>query len=129
MAAICVTFYGLSILFSKLSILVLFLRYLPPKLNGTIHATIIVVVLYSLVTSFVWLFTCRPIERFWDLTVTGGSCIDRRKFNLFSGTMNTATDLIILLLPIFILHKLRLPKWEKVGLVVVLMTGGLYVPT
>ncbi|KAH6668450.1 hypothetical protein B0J14DRAFT_165038 [Halenospora varia] len=123
-AAICVTFYGLSIMFSKVSILVLFLRFLPQRPKKTIYATITVVVLYSLIGSFHWLFACRPLEKFWDLSITRGSCIEWSKINIFSGVMNTATDTVILLLPIFMLRKVRLPRWEKIGLVLIVMTGG-----
>ncbi|KAH8589764.1 hypothetical protein B0O99DRAFT_745744 [Bisporella sp. PMI_857] len=122
--AIYVTFYGLSIMFSKMSILVLFLRSLPQKPTRSIYVTIVVVVLYSLIGSFAWLFACWPLEKFWDLTITRGSCIEWSKINIFSGAMNIATDIVVLLLPIFTLGKVELPKWEKIGLVLVLMTGG-----
>ncbi|KAH8724795.1 hypothetical protein GQ44DRAFT_580756, partial [Phaeosphaeriaceae sp. PMI808] len=121
---ICVTLYGLSIMFSKLSILILFLRSFPQKPKKTIYATIAVVVLYSLIGSFGWLFACQPLEKFWDLSITRGSCIEWTKINVFSGVMNTITDSIILLLPIFMLRKVQLPKWEKIGLVLAVMTGG-----
>ncbi|KAF2178962.1 hypothetical protein K469DRAFT_323820 [Zopfia rhizophila CBS 207.26] len=123
-ATICLTCYGLSIMLSKVSILVLFLRSLPQKPKKAIYATIAVVVMYSLIGSFVWTFTCRPLEKFWDLTITRGSCIEWTKITIFSGVMNTATDIVILLLPIFMLRKVRLPRWEKIGLVLVVMTGG-----
>ncbi|KAH7111824.1 hypothetical protein B0J11DRAFT_447400 [Dendryphion nanum] len=123
-AAICGTFYSLSIMCSKISILVLFLRFLPHKPKMVIYAAIVVVVVYSLIGSFYWLFACQPIEKFWDLSITGGSCIEWTTINIFSGVMNTATDSVILLLPIFMLRKAQLPKWEKVGLILVLMTGG-----
>jgi hypothetical protein len=116
-------------MFSKVSILVLFLRFLPQRPKKTIYATIAVVVLYSLIGSFYWLFACRPLEKFWDLSITHGSCIAWFKINIFSGVMNTATDIFILLLPIFMLRKVRLPKREWIGLVLVMMTGGLYVAT
>ncbi|KAH8727379.1 hypothetical protein GQ44DRAFT_704205 [Phaeosphaeriaceae sp. PMI808] len=122
--AICVTLYGLSIMFSKLSILILFLRSFPQKPKKIIYATIAVVVLYSLIGSFGWLFACRPLEKFWDLSITRGSCVEWTKINVFSGAMNTITDSIILLLPIFMLRKVQLPKWEKIGLVLAIMTGG-----
>ena len=118
-------FYYLSIMFSKLSILILFLRYLPQKPKIAIYITIVEVVLYSLIGSFEWLFACQPVEKFWDLTITGGSCIDMLKFNIFSGVMNTVTDTIILVLPIFAVRNLHLPKWEKFGVGIILMTGGL----
>jgi len=119
------TFYYLSIMFSKLSILILFLRYLPEKPKMVIYITIVEVVLYSLIGSFEWLFACRPVEKFWDLTITGGSCIDILKFNIFSGAMNAITDAIILVLPAFVVRKMHLPTWEKLGVGIILMTGGL----
>jgi hypothetical protein len=116
-------------MFSKVSILVLFLRSLPQTPKIAIYATIAVVVLYSLIGSFYWLFACRPLEKFWDPSISRGSCIEWSKINIFSGVMNTATDIIILVLPIFMLRKVRLPKWERIGLVLMMMTGGLYAPT
>ncbi|KAH8702776.1 hypothetical protein GQ44DRAFT_717296, partial [Phaeosphaeriaceae sp. PMI808] len=111
-------------MFSNVSILVLFLRSLPQRPKKVIYATIIVVLLYSLIGSFHWLFACQPLEKFWDLTITHGSCIEWPKINIFSGVMNTVTDTVILLLPIFMLRKVRLPRWEKIGLVLIVMTGG-----
>ncbi|KAF1977070.1 hypothetical protein BU23DRAFT_527374 [Bimuria novae-zelandiae CBS 107.79] len=122
--AICGTLYGLSIMFSKLSILVLFLRFLPQKPKKAIYAIIILVVLYSLIGSFQWLFACQPIEKFWDLSITRGSCIEWTKLTIFTGVLNTVTDVVILLLPIFMLRKVQLPRWEKIGLLLILMTGG-----
>jgi hypothetical protein len=94
-----------------------------------LYATIAVVVLYSLVGSFNWLFACHPLEKYWDLSITHGSCIEQTKVQTYSGVMNTATDTFILLLPIFMLRKVRLPKWEKISVILILMTGGLYAPT
>lgn len=118
-------FYSCSIMFSKLSILVLFLRYMPRKPTMVIFATMGLVVLYSFVAAFGWVFACRPVEKFWDLTITYGTCVPWSKINIFSGVMNTFTDTIILVLPIVMLYKMRLPKWEKIGVLIVLMTGGL----
>jgi hypothetical protein len=126
--AIGITFYGISIMLTKLSILTLFLRFVPRgNLRVTIYITIAIVVLYSLVTSFEWVYACRPMEKYWDLTITGGSCVDGSKIPVFSGVMNTVTDVAILILPILILRSSRLPKKQKIGVIIVLMTGGLYV--
>lgn len=113
-------------MFSKLSILALYLRYLPEKPNKAIATTIVVVIIYSLIGSFQWVFACKPIEKFWDLRIIRGSCVDWLKITIFTGVMNTATDGVILLLPIFMLRKVRLPKREKLGVVLVTMAGGLY---
>ncbi|KAH8726723.1 hypothetical protein GQ44DRAFT_771095 [Phaeosphaeriaceae sp. PMI808] len=83
-----------------------------------------IVVLYSLVTSFQWVYACRPLEKYWDLTITGGSCINWIKVTVFTGVMNAATDAAILILPVLILRDLRLPMKQKIGVTIVLMTGG-----
>ncbi|KAH8723281.1 hypothetical protein GQ44DRAFT_710388 [Phaeosphaeriaceae sp. PMI808] len=85
------------------------------------------VIIYSFIGSFEFLFRCRPIAKYWDLSISYGSCIDHTKIFIFSGAMNTATDMIILLLPVFILWNLHLPRRQKIGVILILMTGGLYV--
>lgn len=126
--AIGVTFYGISIMLTKLSILTLFIRFVPRgNLRVTIYITMAIVALYSLVASFQWVYACRPLEKYWDLAITGGSCINRLKISVFSGVMNTATDAAILILPVLFLRGVGLPKKQKIGVMIVLMTGGLYV--
>ncbi|KAH8724356.1 hypothetical protein GQ44DRAFT_286531 [Phaeosphaeriaceae sp. PMI808] len=123
--AISSTFVGISIMLIKLSILTLFLRFVSCKsLRVVIYTIMAIVIIYSLVTSFLWVYTCQPLEKFWDLTVTGGSCIDWQKIPVFNGIMNTTTDTAILILPGLFLRKVQLPKRQKIGIIVVLMTGG-----
>jgi len=87
----------------------------------------ITVVLYNLIASFDWVYTCRPMAKYWDLTITTGSCINWVKVSVFSSVMNAVTDFLLLLLPIIFLRNLRLPRKQKIGVMLVLMTGGLYV--
>ncbi|KAH8710143.1 hypothetical protein GQ44DRAFT_690258 [Phaeosphaeriaceae sp. PMI808] len=123
--AISGTFYGISIMLTKLSILTLFLRFvLWGSLRVALYIIMVIVVVYSLVTSFVWVYACQPLEKIWNLTITGGSCINWLKVTVFSGVMNTTTDAAILILPVLFLRKLQLPKRQKIGVMVVLMTGG-----
>jgi hypothetical protein len=122
------TFLGISIMLTKLSILMLFLRFVPRGyLRIVIYIIMAIVAVYSLVTSFVWVYACQPLEKFWDLTVTGGSCINWLKITVFNGVMNTTTDAAVLLLPFLLLRNVQLPKRQKIGVMIVLMTGGLYV--
>lgn len=122
------TFYGMSIMFTKLSILHFYLRFLVarPHLRKIIYAVMAIVVAYGLVTSFEWLYACRPLEKYWDLTITGGSCVNPGQFTVFNGVMNVVTDAIILFFPLALLKDLRnLPPWEKVAVTGIMMTGGL----
>ncbi|RYP49228.1 hypothetical protein DL768_005002 [Monosporascus sp. mg162] len=110
---------------TKISILAFFLRFvLWGTLQVTIYVMMAIVVLYSLVASFEWTYACRPLQKYWDLTITGGSCIDYMKVFVFSGVMNTITDAVILLLPVLILRDSFLPKRQKIGVMLILMTGG-----
>jgi hypothetical protein len=122
------TFLGISIMLTKLSILMLFLRFVPRGyLRVVIYIIMTIVAVYSLVTSFVWVYACQPLEKFWDVTVTGGLCINWLKITVFNGVMNTTTDAAVLLLPFLLLRNVQLPKRQKIGVIIVLMTGGLYV--
>ncbi|KAH8707469.1 hypothetical protein GQ44DRAFT_763647 [Phaeosphaeriaceae sp. PMI808] len=120
----------MSIMFTKLSILHFYLRFLlaRPHLRKIVYAVMVIVVIYSFVTSFDWLYVCRPLEKYWDLTITEGSCVNVYKFTVLNGVMNVVTDAIILLFPLAILRDLQnLAYQEKVAVTGIMMTGGLVV--
>ncbi|KAH7038966.1 hypothetical protein B0J12DRAFT_250037, partial [Macrophomina phaseolina] len=122
------TFCKLSIMFSKLSVLSFYVRFCRyQRLRMTVYAVTVVVTIYSIISSFVFLYACRPITKFWDLRIKHGSCINKLTIPIFNGVMNTATDFIILLLPIFILWRVQVPKRQKIGLILIFMTGGFVV--
>ncbi|KAH8746198.1 hypothetical protein F5883DRAFT_700776 [Diaporthe sp. PMI_573] len=123
------TFFGMSITFSKLSILAFYLNIalgpVAKRQRVAIYSLAVVVFLYGTLTSFEWLFACRPMEKYWDLTITDGTCINFMKIVLFNGVMNVVTDTAILCFPIWILWNLRLPVRQKIGVMGIMMTGGL----
>ncbi|KAH7176032.1 hypothetical protein EDB81DRAFT_771772 [Dactylonectria macrodidyma] len=118
-------FYGMSIMLTKLSILAFYLRFiLPGKLRAVISSVMVLTIVYSIISSFEWVYACQPLEKYWDLTITDGVCIDWVKLSVFNAVMNSVTDAVILLLPFFILHGLVLPMPQKIGVMIVMMTGG-----
>ncbi|KLU92598.1 hypothetical protein MAPG_11543 [Magnaporthiopsis poae ATCC 64411] len=128
LSAISGAFFGMSITFSKLSILVFYTRFASTAdrhQRVVIYTLFVIVLVYGTVTSFPFLFACRPMERYWDFTITEGSCIDWKPTMLFNGVMNCLTDVAILLLPVWLLWELRLPLRQKMGVMGVMMTGGL----
>lgn len=127
--AISGSFFGLSIMLTKLSILALFIRFVHSggKLKTTMHIMMVVIVLYTSIASFDWVYSCRPLQKYWDLSITSGSCIYWLQISIFSCVMNTATDIGILILPPLMLRNLHVPRKQKIGVIIVLMTGGLYV--
>ncbi|KAL8369505.1 hypothetical protein RB595_000026 [Gaeumannomyces hyphopodioides] len=128
LGAISGAFFGMSVTFSKLSILAFYTRFTGTTRNHqrvAIYALAIIVLIYGTVTSFQFLFDCQPIEKYWDFTITDGKCIDWAPIMLFNGVMNSLTDAAILFLPIWLLWCVRLPLRQKVGVMGVMMTGGL----
>jgi hypothetical protein len=117
--------YGLGTLFIKTCVLLFYLRLSSSRAFKIVTGLVLVVACgYCLFGSFTWLFMCRPIKAYWDLTVKG-TCLNFKTAFLVGGTLNVATDLVMLLLPIWVLRPPRLPKKRKIGVTVILMTCSL----
>ena len=80
---------------------------------------------YSLVGALMFLYACQPMAKFWDKTITSGSCINLRALGIFYGVSNTVTDFALLLMPVFCFWKVRIPIRQKIGLALIFMAGGL----
>ncbi|KAH6712105.1 hypothetical protein BKA61DRAFT_486494 [Leptodontidium sp. MPI-SDFR-AT-0119] len=119
-------FYGLSFMCTKLSILLLYLRLSPFWLfRITVWIVVVVTILYSVLGSFEFLFNCRPIAKNWDVTISGGSCIEAFKVFTIHGVINILTDFVMLALPVLLVYKLQLPIKQKVAVAGLFMTGTL----
>ena len=72
------------------------------------------------------LFTCIPVYAAWDLEAKKtAKCINITQFYLSAQITNVLIDGIVLLLPLFIIIPLQVPRRQKASLLVVLATGGL----
>lgn len=78
---------------------------------------------YSIPQAIVWLYHCQPIARYWDHAIPG-TCIHGETY-LINAALNVTTDVMILLLPIWLAWPLRLPLRQKIGVTGILMAGGL----
>jgi hypothetical protein len=117
--------YFLSILFTKLSILGFYLRFCQATaLRATIYAVLFVTTGYSLVGAFGFTFICRPLAKMWDFSLPG-RCLNAFAWWLVTAVLNAITDLVILLLPIWILKPLTVPLMQRVIICGILMAGGL----
>ena len=118
--------YSISIMLVKISILAFYLRISPDRnLKIIIYTAVAVTIAYSIPMATIGFYACNPMEKYWDITITTGSCINQYAVYLFSASMNIATDVIILVLPIFMLWNVHIPRRQKFGIVFILMTGGL----
>jgi hypothetical protein len=67
------------------------------------------------------------MEKYWDLSITGGSCIDLNAFFLSIAGINAATDVALLALPFFLLKDLNMPVRQKIVAAMMFTTGSSYV--
>lgn len=120
--------YNLCTLFVKLSILSFYLRFsIDRAFRLAVYAVMFITVGYTLPNALLFLYICKPIASYWDWTIPDSTCINQQAVFDSANILNMATDFMILLLPIWMLHPLRVPLLKKIGIALVLMTGGLYV--
>ncbi|KAL5314212.1 hypothetical protein ACEPPN_018637 [Leptodophora sp. 'Broadleaf-Isolate-01'] len=118
------TAYNLSTLFTKTAILLFYLR-LSSDFYFRIAAYVVmfVAVGYSIAGGFAFLYLCRPVPKYWNFSIPG-KCVNIGAAFLAGAALNVATDVALLLLPLWLLRPLRLPLKQKIGVTLILMTGS-----
>lgn len=79
-------------------------------------------------TLFAGIFQCLPVQKFWDPLVPG-KCVNTAALYYANAALNIAQDIVLVILPFFILRGLIMPRKEKLTLMLILGLGGMYVPT
>ncbi|KAH7135017.1 hypothetical protein B0J11DRAFT_564445 [Dendryphion nanum] len=67
-------------------------------------------------------FMCSPIQKYWRPELTG-SCLDAEKHLISSAVVGITLDFTIWVLPIPIVQQLRLPRKQKIGLLIAFVLG------
>ncbi|KAG4428742.1 hypothetical protein IFR05_015773 [Cadophora sp. M221] len=116
--------YNMSTLFAKTAILLFYLRLSSDFYFRIVtYVVMFVAVGYSLAGGFAFLYLCRPLPKYWNFGIPG-KCSNFGAAFLAGAALNVATDVALLLLPLWLLHPLRLPLKQKIGVTLVLMTGS-----
>ncbi|MCJ1423105.1 hypothetical protein MMC29_000986 [Sticta canariensis] len=111
---------------AKTSILLIFRRISSEKrMRFAIYIVGAFVISYSLATIVLLIFPCRPFARAWDATITSGSCINRPAVYVTTAVSNIVTDLFILVIPIPMVVRLKIPLQQKFGLGCMFAVGSL----
>ncbi|KAK2787825.1 hypothetical protein FQN51_003065, partial [Onygenales sp. PD_10] len=119
-------FYVLATGSMKISIILFYLRVFPPPSRATkvCRALIAFIFCYTLASTLVNIFLCSPVRKFWDVTIEGGRCVDRAAFYYANAGLLITTDVLTLVIPIPLVHKLNIPFRQKVILSGLLAMGG-----
>ena len=115
-----------ALMATKTSILVFFLRLSKEELlfRRLCWLTMVVVNVAGLALTFVNIFQCQPMGAiFEDPVPQSATCTDIVTLYLSSSPVNIATDLALLFLPMPILTGMRLPKKQKIILIITFSFG------
>ena len=111
---------------AKISILLFYLQlWSHTSFKFAIYGILAVSITCSLVGAFDFLFKCQPIAKYWDRSITYGSCIDQTYVWVGTAAVNSVTDIVMVLLPILMLWNTHFPIRQKIAIIAILMTGVL----
>ncbi|KAH8650230.1 hypothetical protein BGZ60DRAFT_534338 [Tricladium varicosporioides] len=120
--------YNISLTFAKISILLLYIRsFNTRKIRIACLVQLAIVATYGLWLLLSSVLSCVPVAAFWDQSVPG-HCLPRSPIWFANAGLNIATDVLILVLPVPVIHTLFLPKRQKIGLYLIFTLGFLYNP-
>ena len=118
-------FWVLGVVVVKVGILLFYWRVFIMRDFRRRVAMVGAIVLASSISIFlVMMFQCNPIPRFWADT-EDGYCINQIALYLSGASLNIASDILVLSLPIRQVWKLNAPLNQRIALVFLFCLGGL----
>ncbi|EGP85792.1 uncharacterized protein MYCGRDRAFT_17296, partial [Zymoseptoria tritici IPO323] len=123
--------YVLTAFFTKLSLVLLYLRIFPADVDNRqfrLICKLVGVVLFLAGFSCVLanIFACHPISYAWRYTGRAdGACVDRIASAYAVGSINAVLDIVVITLPIPRLFKLNVALRQKVGVILCFLVGFL----
>ena len=124
--------YGFCIFFVKLSILLQYVQiFVPSKTRNMMylasHALIWTNLLFYLISTFLEIFACKPIAKAWNPLITTGHCINVLALNVAASSINSVSDLLILILPQVSIWRLQMSLKRKIQISTIFAIGVLSV--
>ena len=117
----------MSLALTKASIVFFYLRFPSSRLfKAACYLVLFIAVANGLTAGFSFLYLCQPIAKHWHWEIEG-RCVNASVPFWVAAIVNMSTDVIILLLPVWLLLPLRLGPAKMLSVLGVMMAGGLYV--
>jgi hypothetical protein len=79
---------------------------------------------FAIAAPLACIFQCNPISKYWDPSVQG-QCADAGAYTVSTSSIVLTTDVLILLMPSWILHDLKMPLGRKLMVIAFLSFGVL----
>ncbi|KAI9831633.1 MAG: hypothetical protein M1826_003242 [Phylliscum demangeonii] len=116
--------YAFTLTATKLSILFLYQRIFPtPPVRIASYGVAAFVILNCLGFVFAAIVQCQPIAYAWDKTLSG-KCFDYVAFFKANTASNIFSDVLLLIIPLFVVWSLRVTNGQKVALTLIFMLGS-----
>ncbi|KAF2737808.1 hypothetical protein EJ04DRAFT_590519 [Polyplosphaeria fusca] len=124
-AFVAILTYCASLTFTKLSILLQYRRIFTYKeMRMTIYIIFGICVALGIESVLTGIFTCVPVDAFWNLEKQSTAiCLDRAALYYANAGLGIATDVMVAVLPVKAVWSLRIPKRQKIALVILLTLG------
>jgi hypothetical protein len=116
-------------MFAKWSILLFYQRLFGTRrwLKICVYVAMVVIFLWMVSVVLETFLLCQPLEYNWN-TAIEGSCGDRNAVYVVAGATNMATDFMVLLIPVPTIWNLKMPTFQRFGLMATFSLGILLVP-
>jgi len=111
----------------KSSILLFLLRLSGQKRNVRlmIYALLVFNLLLMVIIFMIVIFQCIPIAANWDLTIEHPHCVKPGAFYAATSAITLLTDILVLILPFWILMGLKMPRKTKLAVIGIFFLGFL----
>ncbi|KAF2649777.1 hypothetical protein K491DRAFT_610129 [Lophiostoma macrostomum CBS 122681] len=117
-------FYGFSLAFAKMAILAFYWRMFKTSvIKLPIQVLAVCAVVWLIIRTFLAIFHCVPVQKFWLPQLDGVCTIDDSNYFFGNVLTHLAIDLAILALPVIEVQKLHLPIAQKLGIIGMFMFG------
>lgn len=89
--------------FTKTSVLIFYLRIFPSRnFHISVWVIVFIAVGYSLASVLANLFSCTPVAKSWDATITTGHCMNRPVFYFANAGLGIFTDFATVIVPMYV---------------------------
>ncbi|KAF5689044.1 putative phenylacetyl ligase [Fusarium denticulatum] len=79
--------------------------------------------IWIIIRTFMGIFHCIPVQRFWDPSAGGSCAIEDKKFFFGTILVHVMLDIAIIALPILQVRKLQLPVFQRIGIMLMFLFG------
>ncbi|OJD12386.1 hypothetical protein AJ78_07011 [Emergomyces pasteurianus Ep9510] len=98
----------------KISIILFYQRIFPPsRVHLICDGLIMFILCYTAASIFVIIFMCRPVDKFWDVVMTSGRCVNQEAAYYANSGLSIVTDIVTLIVPMPLVRRLNIPLQQK----------------